>query len=462
MQAILLAAGIGRRMGPDAPPKCLLMVGGKTILARTFEALRSVGVGRVVLVVGYRKEEVIAEARRSAGALALTFIENSRYLEGAILSLWSAREALSDDVLILDADVLTPAAAFERLVGSAHPNCLLVDSSSADTGEEQMVLGVANRALSITKRPSQELAARLTTFGESVGFLKLARPAAGVLRELLKEKVQAGEVLIEHEQVYPHLFEKVPVGLERIDGLAWTEIDTPEDLARAEKEILPQWEGEDCLNRRFSKLFLPLILPLPVSPNGWTALSFLSGLASLGFIASGSAAGARVGACFFQLFYVIDNWDGAVARAKGLSSKWGGWFDVTVDAVVHTLLPLALALGLQRPGGPAWIFAAAGTAAFGIGMDFVVTLRAKARGFGPAIFGDPLRCSRSRGSALGRLVKANLTNENLSLLVAAALLARWELPLLLAMAVGSHLFWIQFFWKNRSRLAAYSLAQARR
>ncbi|MBI1953738.1 MAG: NTP transferase domain-containing protein [Candidatus Omnitrophica bacterium] len=452
MTAIILAAGVGKRMGPGAGPKCLLSLGGKTLLQRTFESLRSAGVNRLVLVTGYRKEEVAAEARRRAGSTALTLLVNPRCTEGAILSLWTAREALADDdVLILDADVLCPPAAFERLIRSAHPNCLLVDGTAADTGEEQMVLGKEGRALFITKRPSPELKSRLTSLGESVGFLKLGPEGARFLRSFLEKKVETGQVNLEHEQVYPALFERVPVGFERMDGLAWTEIDTPEELSRAQQEILPSWSGpgEECVNRRLAKLFLPAILPLPLSPNAWTFLSLVSGLTSVAWMARGNGAWA---ACFFQLFYLIDFWDGEVARTKGLSSKWGGWFDVTVDALVHTLMPPALALGLWRGGAPDWVWVLGLLAAFGILFDFLVTMRAKARGFGPAVHGDSSGRLASGETALRRFVRVNGTGENFSWLVAAVLALGLELPFLAAMAAGTQFYWILFLWRERRRL----------
>jgi len=234
-------------MGPNAVPKCLLPIGGRSLLQRTMESLRAVGVHRVVLVVGYRKEQVIAEAKAVAGSLPLVVVENPRYREGAVLSLWSARETFGDDLLIMDADVLFPAAGLHRLVGSRQPNCILVDDASPNTGEEQMVLGRGQRVLHIAKRPSAEVCAALTLFGESVGFLKLSKEAAGVLCGLLEAAVQKGSVDIEHEQVYPELFARVEVGFERVDDLRWTEIDTPEDLRRAEREILPSWKVDALL-----------------------------------------------------------------------------------------------------------------------------------------------------------------------------------------------------------------------
>ena len=188
-------------MGPAAPPKCLLLVGGQTLLRRTLDALRAAGVTRVAIVVGYQAEAIESEARRHAHGLRLTLLNNPRYREGAILSLWTARDVLTDAALVMDADVLCPPAFIERLVRSPSPNCLLVDQTSVDTGEEQLVFGASGRVLDITKRPGPELRDRLTCYGESVGFLKISREAAVALHGLLEERVQAGQVTLEHEQV---------------------------------------------------------------------------------------------------------------------------------------------------------------------------------------------------------------------------------------------------------------------
>src|SRR5207247_1105613 len=154
--AILLAAGVGKRLlgFSNGRPKCLIEIGGKSLLVRLLEGLAAAGVREAAVVVGFGEDAVRAA------------------------------------------------------VGDGPPGI----------------------------RPGYELA------GESVGFLKLAAGAARVLRELLELRVAAGHTAIEHEEVYPELLERVVVGFERVDGMPWTEIDFPEDVARAEREVLPRIE----------------------------------------------------------------------------------------------------------------------------------------------------------------------------------------------------------------------------
>ena len=189
-------------------------------------------------MVGFGEDAVRAAVGAGPRGLRVRCLSNPRFREGAILSLWAARELLDGPVLVMDADVLCPPAMITRLVESPHRNCFLLDASVEVTGEEQMLLVRGERVLDIVRggAPGYELA------GESVGFLKLAAGAARVLRELLEIRVAAGHTGIEHEEVYPELLERVVVGFERVDGMPWTEIDFPEDVARAEREVLPRIE----------------------------------------------------------------------------------------------------------------------------------------------------------------------------------------------------------------------------
>jgi len=237
MTAIVLAAGVGKRLldASGGRPKCLIEIGGTSLLRRLLEGLGQAGVRDAVVVSGFGDAAVRAALSRPVEGIAVRCVTNPRFREGAILSLWTARDALDGDVLIMDADVLCPAAMLARLVRSPHANCFLLDAAQESTGEEQMLLVRDGRVRNIVRggAPGYEL------MGESIGFLKLGAPAARLLRELLAERVQRGDTGIEHEEVYPALLERVDVGFERVDGMPWIEIDFPEDVARAEREVLP-------------------------------------------------------------------------------------------------------------------------------------------------------------------------------------------------------------------------------
>ena len=241
MTAIILAAGIGKRLlaVSNGRPKCLVEVGGKSLLARLIESLVAVGVGDVVVVTGFGDAAVRAAIGRGPAGARVRFAFNPRFREGAILSLYTARDALDAPALVMDADVLCPTAMLARLVGSRYPDCFLLDASVENTGEEQMLLVRDGWVRNIVRggAPGYELS------GESVGFLKLSAPGARRLRALLDARVAAGHTGIEHEEVYPELLAAIEVGYERVDGMPWTEVDFPEDVVRAERDVLPRIEG---------------------------------------------------------------------------------------------------------------------------------------------------------------------------------------------------------------------------
>jgi len=247
MKAIILAAGIGKRFQEvtDQRPKSLVEIRGKTLMERTLNALSAAGVMEAVIVIGYRGEMIEQEIGSACAGVKVRYIRNDRYEKGAILSLWSAREEFDDDLLIMDADVLFPVALISRLVRSAHANCFLLDASAVNTGEEQMLLTRGGRVLDIVRGGSGDY----EVIGESVGFLKVSRTDAPLLRTILNDLVTQGRDTIEHEEAFPLFLSQREVGFEHVDDLPWIEIDFPADLEQAERKVLPRIEMLDEAHR---------------------------------------------------------------------------------------------------------------------------------------------------------------------------------------------------------------------
>ena len=104
MRAILMAAGVGSRMGGSiAQPKSTLNVGYTTIIAHTVDMLMANGID-VSIVVGYRKE-MIYEAL--SGRKVRFFLNPFYRATNSSASLWFARELIdgSDDVIFINAEI---------------------------------------------------------------------------------------------------------------------------------------------------------------------------------------------------------------------------------------------------------------------------------------------------------------------------------------------------------------------
>jgi len=161
---------------------------------------------------------------------------NEQFYRGSISSLWIARTALDDDVVIMDADVLFHRDILRRLVRSAYPNALLMDDSVKQTGEECMVVAEGGRVIALTKK----MPSRYDQAGEGVGFLKVRHADTPHVVASLRTFVDRDAWQMDYEDALIGFFRDVKVGYEVIGGLPWTEIDFPEDVEKAEREILPK------------------------------------------------------------------------------------------------------------------------------------------------------------------------------------------------------------------------------
>jgi choline kinase len=239
MKAIILAAGVGKRLGKQGEglPKCAISIGSRPLLLRMLSSLDKLGIKDVIVVVGHQKEKIAQLVQDNSNASSVRLRMNPDYKKGSIVSLWSVRDEFNDDLLIMDADVVFQDALLSRLVYSSHPNALLLDPRSSSTGEEMMLMVRGNRVVHIGRR----VEGTYDLIGEGVGFLKLSRQAAPMLREALEQLIREGKDGCEYEDAIELLLQKTVVSYESVGNLAWTEIDFPEDIQKAEAEILPKF-----------------------------------------------------------------------------------------------------------------------------------------------------------------------------------------------------------------------------
>ena len=97
MQALMLAAGMGRRLGryTEAMTKCMISVGGRTLLERTVDALKKAGIQKFVMVVGWEADKLVEFVKNNIHDMECEFVYNYDYATtNNIYSLWLAREYL--------------------------------------------------------------------------------------------------------------------------------------------------------------------------------------------------------------------------------------------------------------------------------------------------------------------------------------------------------------------------------
>ena len=81
MQALILAAGTGSRLGKHTKEntKCMLEINGKTLIKHALDKINNVGIKKLILVVGYKKDNLIAHVGTKYKNVVIEYVENPIY-----------------------------------------------------------------------------------------------------------------------------------------------------------------------------------------------------------------------------------------------------------------------------------------------------------------------------------------------------------------------------------------------
>jgi len=232
-QAIILAAGMGRRLGAGRP-KCLLDIGGVSILHRQLAAFRAAGIEQFVLVVGYAREQVRGHLAEQGGAIEC--IVNERFAEtNTLYSLYLARERFGGGFYYANGDVLFDRRLVERLRDAVDSNVLAVWPGPC--GQEEVKVVVRDGRIA---RIGKELdPAR--SLGEFVGVARFGAELAPAFARTLAACVEAEGIVGDHfERAVDRLCADADLRPVDVRDLPCGEIDFPEDLEHARREIAPR------------------------------------------------------------------------------------------------------------------------------------------------------------------------------------------------------------------------------
>ena len=130
MQAIILAAGMGRRLGELTKnnTKCMVEVNGVKLIDRVLTYLSHLNLKRIVIVVGYKAENLVNYIENQYGNLNVEFVENTIYDKtNNIYSLALAKDKFKeDDTLLLESDLIYEESMLRLLVDNQQPDLALV------------------------------------------------------------------------------------------------------------------------------------------------------------------------------------------------------------------------------------------------------------------------------------------------------------------------------------------------
>jgi L-glutamine-phosphate cytidylyltransferase len=256
-KAIVIAAGMGRRLAPytDEMPKCLVPVRGKPMLVRQLEAFRAHGIDEFVVIRGYKAD--VLERRKAELGPGVRFVENADFQTNNILqSLFMARADLDGPVVLTYADIVFGPEVVGSLVASPADFALIVDRDFADIydGRTQHPLSEAEVCAVDPATGAMTAVGKRSTpvesaYGEFIGLAKLsARGAAALVASYARQAaLYAGRETEPFGRntwrgaYMTDLFEQLIREGERFESVdihgRWREIDTTQDLERAEAAV---------------------------------------------------------------------------------------------------------------------------------------------------------------------------------------------------------------------------------
>jgi choline kinase len=235
MKAVILAAGLGRRLAGMGwtRPKCLLTCPGGTLLDNMIESCQDAGIHEFAIVIGYRRELVVQAADRHDASFA--FVLNAEFAEtNTLYSLYLARDHLPEGFLLINGDVwFEPRVPQQLLNRSAESesdlSCLAVVEHPCGLEEVKVLSDAAGRITRIGKNlPAQ------TCSGEYVGIGWLHQAVTASLIERISAIVRSpGGKSLFYEAAIDDLLATFPFETVTLPAEDAVEIDTPEDYERA-------------------------------------------------------------------------------------------------------------------------------------------------------------------------------------------------------------------------------------
>jgi histidinol-phosphate/aromatic aminotransferase/cobyric acid decarboxylase-like protein/choline kinase len=247
IQALILAAGLGRRMQPltDHCHKTLLTVNGRTVIDRIVAGLVDHAIAPITLVTGYRADELTAHLARAFPDVDLRYVHNPDFdTTNNIHSMALAFQAmnLDDDVVLIESDLVYEPRVLDRLLSSAYDDVALVDRYGP--GMDGTVVTIGDTG-SITAVIPPALQSSDFSFADKYKTLNMYRFSASLCRDRLENLLTYYTGVFDRNCYYELILgiliymQQLDVHAEVLDGETWAEIDDPNDLRIAEYTFNP-------------------------------------------------------------------------------------------------------------------------------------------------------------------------------------------------------------------------------
>lgn len=355
--ALVLATGSGHRVVPAQPP-VLRRVGGITLLERTVRVLREAGVTRIVVVAGYRGDDVAAAVKDHD--LPVDLVVNDDWEAGTSSSVVAGIRRIGDArCLVVMGDHVFEADDVRKLMVAAGRNVQAVDR------DPRRQVGGLSGVQPIRVRTAGdgrvvELAYDADEYGAVDAGLSVV--STDDVRAAAADQPATSWVGL-RQRILNGGCEMTTVDF---DGF-WAAVDTPEGVRALERIMWRRYGPKPTdgviartVNRRISGPLTRQLLRTGITPDLATVLAFAATLAAAALIAAGDRWAMMAGGIGVVLGSALDGVDGELARVSGRASRRGATLDTLLDRYADLAVVLGLVLGAGATQGAwAWGFAAA-------------------------------------------------------------------------------------------------------
>ena len=242
MKAIILAAGQGSRLKPktDNLPKCLVRVKNVPILNYQLEALNQLGLTECVIVVGFMGDLIRQETGDRFGNLHISYVDNKYFMEtNNIYSLWCAKEYLADDIILIEGDVLFDKNILSALVDNIPSNTAVIDDFRSDM-DGTVIIKKSDLVNSMVLKSQQGKDFDYSNAFKTVNIYSFdGSTMQQYLIPALDTWVDKGFTNEFYEATIADLVAQntIKLATQHVTKNRWIEIDTVDDLEKAESEI---------------------------------------------------------------------------------------------------------------------------------------------------------------------------------------------------------------------------------